>query len=509
MIGKPDQFDGDPTKHADWSFKLRSYLGAVDQRYQEELMKTESSSTPRLNANLGSEESALSTQMYHILVMTTAGAALDKCHNAGVYEGFEAWRQFVMEWEPKLRTRYVGLLMNVLGYRFRDVNPTKLAAFERTIHDYENQSTKTVDDDIKIGVTMLGMEDMRVKEHLIRNSVRITSWNQMREEILEITRTHNSTSTVNQCQCSSERIRRAKARAKRAKAKAKARTSRDKDKAKDVRNESSKKVKSDDRRKCFYCNKTGHVKAECNKRLRDLAEAEEKPVAASPHPHDATAIVPLQCLLPGERHTSTFVIAMPCVNSETSCEFSGEQAVRSSGAGSFAPAETHRVRPIAAIPSNETYLMMDTCAGASIFPRGFDQNATDDSTVAPVRLSTATDDPVNGDAGKKSCFGLRDGRNLQVRYNEADVSFPIVSIGEASHQGNWFVFGPGCQAMLPGSSGEFLRTCVKDPNAARVGETLRSVLVAMFGNGTHGWSTVVPKSQSSKASCGSSTDLCA
>ena len=110
---------------------------------------------------------------------------------------------------------------------------------------------------------------------------------------------------------------------------------------------------------------------------------------------------------------------------------------------------------------------MDTCAGASIFPRGFDQNATDDSTVAPVRLSTATDDPVNGDAGKKSCFGLRDGRKFRVRYNEADVSFPIVSIGEASHQGNWFVFGPVCQAMLSGSSGEFLRTCVKDPNAAK------------------------------------------
>ena len=181
VIGKPDQFDGDPMKHADGSFKLRSYL--------EELTKTESSSTPRLNANLGSEESALSTQMYYILVMTTAGAALDKCHNASVNEGFEAWRQFVMEWEPKLRTRYVGLLMNVLGYRFRDDIPTKLAAFERTVHDNENQSTKTVDDDIKIGVTMLGMEDMRVKEHLIRNSVRITSWNQMREEILEITRT--------------------------------------------------------------------------------------------------------------------------------------------------------------------------------------------------------------------------------------------------------------------------------------------------------------------------------
>ena len=45
VIGKPDQFDGGPMKHADWSFKLRSYLGAVDQRYQQELTTTETSDT--------------------------------------------------------------------------------------------------------------------------------------------------------------------------------------------------------------------------------------------------------------------------------------------------------------------------------------------------------------------------------------------------------------------------------------------------------------------------------
>ena len=139
VIGKPDQFDGDPMKCADWSLKLRSYLGAVDQRCQEELAKTEASSTLRLNATLDCEGSALSTQVYYILVMTTAGAASDKCHNAGVNEGFEAWRQVVTEREPKLRTRYVGLLMNVLEYRFRDDIPPKLAASERTVHDSDTR----------------------------------------------------------------------------------------------------------------------------------------------------------------------------------------------------------------------------------------------------------------------------------------------------------------------------------------------------------------------------------
>ena len=84
-------------KYADWSFKLRSYFEAVNQRYQQELTTTEASSTPRLSATLSSDGSALSTQLYYILLMTTAGAALDKCHNAGVNEGSEAWGQFVME----------------------------------------------------------------------------------------------------------------------------------------------------------------------------------------------------------------------------------------------------------------------------------------------------------------------------------------------------------------------------------------------------------------------------
>ena len=160
-----------------------------------------------------------------------------------------------------------------------------------------------------------GMEDMRVKEHLIRNSVRITSWNQMREEILEITRTQY-------CIDSQPMPMQLGANPK-----SKGKDIKGKDNAKDAKNESSKKAKSDDQRKCFYCQKTGHVEAECRKRLQDLAEAEGKSMAATPHPNDTAAAVPLQCLLPGERHTSSFVIAMPCANSETSCESSSELAV--------------------------------------------------------------------------------------------------------------------------------------------------------------------------------------
>ena len=85
---------------------------------------------------------------------------------------------------------------------------------------------------------------------------------------------------------------------------------------------------------------TSHVKAECGKRLKDLADAEEKLVAATTNPNDTATVVPLQCFLPDERHPSTIIIAMTCANNETSCNSSSEQTVMRPGAGSIAPAET-------------------------------------------------------------------------------------------------------------------------------------------------------------------------
>ena len=176
ILGKPDQFAGDGMKYPDWSFKLKSYMGAVDVRYQALMLSCENSTVPVLNAIMSGEEAQLSTQLFYVLVMLTSGSALDKCHNCGVNEGFEAWRSFAMEYEPKLKTRTVGMLMQVLGFKFGGNVAARLDAFERAIHEYESQSKEKVTDDTRIGIVMLGMEDLKIKEHLIRNSSRLGTW---------------------------------------------------------------------------------------------------------------------------------------------------------------------------------------------------------------------------------------------------------------------------------------------------------------------------------------------
>ena len=53
-----------------------------------------------------------------------------------------------------LRTRSVGLLMDVLSCKLKDDIPNRLAALKLLIHDCQGQSNKTaVDEDMEIGVT--------------------------------------------------------------------------------------------------------------------------------------------------------------------------------------------------------------------------------------------------------------------------------------------------------------------------------------------------------------------
>ena len=105
---------------------------------------------------------------------------------------------------------------------------------------------------------------------------------------------------------------------------------------KDAKNESSKKVKADDQRRCYYCQKTGHAKSQCETRLKDLADAEGKPVTANSHPNDTAATVQMHCSLPNE-HVMTFPMALPCGRRKTSCEHNNADTTLRSNAANTAP----------------------------------------------------------------------------------------------------------------------------------------------------------------------------
>ena len=231
---------------------------------------------------------------------------------------------------------------------------------------------------------------------------------------------------------------------------------------KDARNESSEKVKDDDQRKCYYCREAGHAKSQSRTRLKNLADAEGKPVTANIRPSSTAADAPL-----ADDHVTTFLVTVPHAKRKSPCACVKIETTMRSDASSTAPTGSGRVRLTSAIPTCKTCLMMDTCAGGGIWPRGSDQTAQRDTTVT-TQFATALDDSAHGNVDETHF----ENHKFQVRCNEADVGFIILSAGETSQQSDWFESDGGYQVMLPGPS-EQTRTCAKDSNVAKLKENRR------------------------------------
>ena len=132
-----------------------------------------------------------------------------------------------------------------------------------------------------------------------------------------------------------------------------------------------------------------------------------------------------------------------------------------SDAGSTAPTGSERVKLISAIPTCETCLMTNTCAGGGICSRGSDQTAQKDATVATTQFVTALDDSAHGNVDETHF----ESHKFQVRCNEADVGFSISSAGTTSQQSDWL--DESYQVMLPGPGGQAIRTCARDSKCGK------------------------------------------
>ena len=315
---------------------------------------------------------------------------------------------------------------------------------------------ETVIDDIMTDVNvLLRMEDGRVEACLIWECTGIASCIQVHKENIEITRTQQyNDSNLVPVQIGVQP------------------KSTDKSKyGKDARNESSEKVK-DDQRKCYYCREAGHAKSQSRTRLKDLADAEGKPMTANTRPSSTGADAPLT-----DDNVIMFLVTVPHAKRKSPCARVKIETTMRSDAGSTAPTGSGRVRLTSAIPTCKTCLMMDTCAGGGICPRGSDRTAQRDTTVRTQSV-TALDDSAHGNVDGTHF----ENHKFQVRCNEADVGFIISSAGKTSQQSDWFESDGGHQVMLPGP-GEQTRTCAKDSKCGKAGGKPQSVLVARIGSG--------------------------
>eukprot|EP00959_Pyramimonas_sp_CCMP1952_P273161 5709772-Pyramimonas_sp.AAC.1 len=74
--------------------------------------------------------------------------------------------------------------------------------------------------------------------------------------------------------------------------------------------------------------------------------------------------------------------------------------------------------PLAPMPPRR--VVVDSGAGRSVRPTGFDPDATGDGAARPSRLSTATGEDVQLTTGKRSQCQTSDGRPIALTHNKSD-----------------------------------------------------------------------------------------
>ncbi len=196
VLGKPNDFSGEPGTWRDWSTVFRAYASACTPELAGLMERAEGSEEPVLNATLEDNEEALSSQLYYMLVMINKGLSLDRVISAGVNEGLEAWRTLVRFHEPQSRTRAAGLLQELLSFDFDGDVPSKLIAFDRAVKRYEQAVGSEFPDTIKVGVLVRSLKEGPLRHHLLLNSQRLETWELVKAEVENLRRAQIATGST-------------------------------------------------------------------------------------------------------------------------------------------------------------------------------------------------------------------------------------------------------------------------------------------------------------------------
>ena len=130
---RPSQFNGTDSAWRDWSVVFRSYAALVHPALEDEMQRVDRLSTAETNAGLiETEQVQASSDLYHLLLHSTSGPALDRVVNAGSAEGLRAWQLLVERYDPHIRSRTAGQLLSLLQFDF--------SGYERDLALYEQAS---------------------------------------------------------------------------------------------------------------------------------------------------------------------------------------------------------------------------------------------------------------------------------------------------------------------------------------------------------------------------------
>ena len=134
-LGRPSQFNGTDSAWRDWSVVLSQLRGpgASGTEGRDAARGAAADGRKPMRGLLDEEQVQASTDLYHLLLHSTSGPALDRVVNAGSMEGLRAWQLLVERYDPHIRSRTSGQLLSLLQFDSSGDMLAKLEAYERDL----------------------------------------------------------------------------------------------------------------------------------------------------------------------------------------------------------------------------------------------------------------------------------------------------------------------------------------------------------------------------------------
>ena len=198
-VGKPDQLKSE-SQWFEWSTIFRSYASLVHVLL-EALMREAEDRDPKdergefmtnTMMSLNPEKVQASKQLYFILLMLCRGEPLDIVNNAGQHEGLVAWKKLCNRFEPAVRTRLAGLLLELLRYDFSGDIMARLESWEREVTRWEKRAGEPITKNIRIGIVLISLEEGPIKQHLLLHSSKYDSWDAFKLELIDLKRAQDA-----------------------------------------------------------------------------------------------------------------------------------------------------------------------------------------------------------------------------------------------------------------------------------------------------------------------------
>ena len=138
-----------------FSRQLKAYLNLQSPRYKELMIAAEQSPDPVGMPTNGDDQELARTLQNFIIFACSDRTGRVVYRDDSDENGFESWRRLYVRYAPSKRVKFFRHMQKILMWRFNEASlETDLNDWEAEIEKYERGSSKTIGDEVKIGVLM-------------------------------------------------------------------------------------------------------------------------------------------------------------------------------------------------------------------------------------------------------------------------------------------------------------------------------------------------------------------